>query len=584
MIPRAVRENACRGLTAAYAEAQPIHPDVRPIAQKLCGGLALTDDDRVKISMFHTQFASIEAHERRDELRYLQMGGFEAVAWAFPAAEPAPVPLADPDDVLARLEAATTTVVDTTVDVQAAEVTQPRLDRLTERLAAIDDRLRARIEGALAVTLRVAAGKVGVQLARAGTRKSLPADAKDLHAELGNTLEFLHQAKPEVAGLVRTWALAALDTTEEQLAIDELAKLPDEVLPALAEASEDIITAIAEELDLDRDAVAEQLAPVHEQHRQSVFEFLTAIGPALVLGRLTKASEGAQVRSTIPKGIVDDVLRVAGGADFTAAGGVPISEAGNRFRLGVEMEGDLFAQSDLTIDAIEVTDGTRPGYQKTFSHHDFRPGAGNRKKESNPLHRRQHGRVQAEAEVAPGQKRGCECTWETALQAAGFADFDPHESLVLIPSSRPHYSHVCPSQFEMADAGGMKKTLVRVEERIGYEVRVEVWDNGMTEPHEMTSAYSPDGGYIGTVDVAEFLVDERGIAPELRHPDSNVCSIGFCEAEQKWYGWSHRAIFGFGIGDTIKKGDVIAHRGVGRVAETLDDAKQFADWFADEVG
>ena len=37
--------------------------------------------------------------------------------------------------------------------------------------------------------------------------------------------------------------------------------------------------------------------------------------------------------------------------------------------------------------------------------------------------------------------------------------------------------------------------------------------------------------------------------------DSSVISIGFNEKEQKWYGWSHRAIFGFGIGSKVKKGD-----------------------------
>jgi hypothetical protein len=33
-----------------------------------------------------------------------------------------------------------------------------------------------------------------------------------------------------------------------------------------------------------------------------------------------------------------------------------------------------------------------------------------------------------------------------------------------------------------------------------------------------------------------------------------IC-IGFNPIEQKWYGWSHRAIFGFGIGSECKKGD-----------------------------
>jgi len=73
---------------------------------------------------------------------------------------------------------------------------------------------------------------------------------------------------------------------------------------------------------------------------------------------------------------------------------------------------------------------------------------------------------------------------------------------------------------------------------------------------DLIGAYSPDGGFIGLEDEAKKFV-ERGIVPQLR-PDSvagNSCSIGFSEAEQKWYGWSHRAMFGFGIGSVVTKGD-----------------------------
>ena len=34
-----------------------------------------------------------------------------------------------------------------------------------------------------------------------------------------------------------------------------------------------------------------------------------------------------------------------------------------------------------------------------------------------------------------------------------------------------------------------------------------------------------------------------------------VANIGFSKNENKWYGWSHRAIFGFTIGDKVKIGD-----------------------------
>lgn len=68
-------------------------------------------------------------------------------------------------------------------------------------------------------------------------------------------------------------------------------------------------------------------------------------------------------------------------------------------------------------------------------------------------------------------------------------------------------------------------------------------------------ARTPEGHYIGNTKRAHNLCKKRGIAPELASPDHKVCSVGFCAAEQKWYGWSHRAIYGFGIGSRVKPGD-----------------------------
>lgn len=54
-------------------------------------------------------------------------------------------------------------------------------------------------------------------------------------------------------------------------------------------------------------------------------------------------------------------------------------------------------------------------------------------------------------------------------------------------------------------------------------------------------------------------------------------SIGWCEAEQKWYGWSHRAIYGFKIGDKVKKTSAGYNKNKGEwTAKTLDDAKEMA--------
>ena len=69
-------------------------------------------------------------------------------------------------------------------------------------------------------------------------------------------------------------------------------------------------------------------------------------------------------------------------------------------------------------------------------------------------------------------------------------------------------------------------------------------------------AITPAGDYIGDTKMAAMICKRMGISPEIiPNSDHTVCSIGFCEAEQKWYGWSHRAICGFGIGSHVKPGD-----------------------------
>lgn len=68
-------------------------------------------------------------------------------------------------------------------------------------------------------------------------------------------------------------------------------------------------------------------------------------------------------------------------------------------------------------------------------------------------------------------------------------------------------------------------------------------------------AYTPDGHYIGNLETADRLCRQLDITPELAGPEDNVCSIGWSVAEQKWYGWSHRAIHGFEVGSQVKRGD-----------------------------
>ena len=144
-----------------------------------------------------------------------------------------------------------------------------------------------------------------------------------------------------------------------------------------------------------------------------------------------------------------------------------------------------------------------------------------------------------------------------------------------------------------------KKVLKVRHYKIGYEVRTEefCFDG---ECYTMKSAYTNKGDYIGNSRWAYRLYYKYGIIPEKINPEDNVCSIGFCGKEQKWYGWSHRAMYGFGIGDVVKEGDCTASSGwsdaylaenpekdrslpIGFVAKTLEDAKKMAIAFADNV-
>lgn len=149
----------------------------------------------------------------------------------------------------------------------------------------------------------------------------------------------------------------------------------------------------------------------------------------------------------------------------------------------------------------------------------------------------------------------------------------------------------------------MRELLSTRHYKAGYDIRKERISGdeaGGGPSFEMSSAFTPSGDYIGNPKRAYRLCAKQGIKPEKAQPDHNVCSIGFCEAEQKWYGWSHRAIYGFGIGDVVKEGDCCASSGwteeylaehpeedgslpVGFQAKDLEGAKQMAIAFAESV-
>jgi len=48
---------------------------------------------------------------------------------------------------------------------------------------------------------------------------------------------------------------------------------------------------------------------------------------------------------------------------------------------------------------------------------------------------------------------------------------------------------------------------------------------------------------------------KMGITEKVQSSNGQVSCVGFNPEEQKWYGWSHRAVYGFGIGSTVHSGD-----------------------------
>ena len=155
-------------------------------------------------------------------------------------------------------------------------------------------------------------------------------------------------------------------------------------------------------------------------------------------------------------------------------------------------------------------------------------------------------------------------------------------------------------RIEQGESSMKNKVLSVRKYKAGYEVREEVVKMPGVPSIKMKSAFNLDGDYIGNSKTAHRLVVLKGIKPEKVTPDASVCSIGYSEKNKLWYGWSHRAIYGFKTGDTVKEGSCCASSGwtdeyladhpevdlrlpVGFQAKTLDDARRMAVAFAESV-
>lgn len=119
--------------------------------------------------------------------------------------------------------------------------------------------------------------------------------------------------------------------------------------------------------------------------------------------------------------------------------------------------------------------------------------------------------------------------------------------------------------------------------------------------------YSPNesGEYTFDDKLIKFFIDHGITTVESYRDfsdktDSRVACIGFSETEHKWYGWSHRAMCGFGIGYVAKTGDSCTTSGwtkeyldehpeadlsvpVGFVVNNMCDARRCAIAFAESV-
>lgn len=105
----------------------------------------------------------------------------------------------------------------------------------------------------------------------------------------------------------------------------------------------------------------------------------------------------------------------------------------------------------------------------------------------------------------------------------------------------------------------MKKRITRkrLYSFIEDVANINEWEHS---PGETSKVYESklDGSYISHVGMKKefkfFL--KRGITEQLQSvPGGRTTCLGFNPEEQKWYGWSHRAVFGFGIGSVTKRGN-----------------------------
>ena len=259
-------------------------------------------------------------------------------------------------------------------------------------LAAVDARILAEILAVANLAYETAAERVAIQLARRAKRDKLePVEIWTLDNE--GPLAFLASLRPAT----RRRITAALTADESELVTAELETAAALVTQMLADGSVDV-------LELLPDDAGTVVADKHDTDRpRATALFLTALS-SFVLGRLN----GDDPVAGVPPNLAADVLRVAGGAGSSDAGGVLADDDGFLSVDGEPLKGDLFAQGDTTTVWVEENEGL-------ISVQYFDGPTGD---DANPIHASEVGKRRDETSAVPGSTPGCGHFWRTEYEEA----------------------------------------------------------------------------------------------------------------------------------------------------------------------
>lgn len=186
--------------------------------------------------------------------------------------------------------------------------------------------------------------------------------------------------------------------------------------------------------------------------------------------------------------------------------------------------------------------------------------------------------------------------------------------------SRPIYSDAIPevlSAVDLEESDINYQTLISMQEQASWEYTTNVTAAAFGEPQilsvntdnsrytvtKVLTTLSPvddeehsfemetatgniDGAYIGDIETAKSICDKYGINP-IKHPSA---SIGKSDKDGKWYGWSHRGIYGVKVGEKITpKMDLLymekrkENKDGSYVIKDEDDAKKHAILYSQNV-